>query len=103
MTGSRLRWAFARLEDVSAWRLGRAIVRLLALSAAGVLLLLLAAGTVAAQTATPAPLPTPFDPRGGGTGPGVVGAPFIAALAVIALGIAAAGATALYVRLAAKR
>jgi hypothetical protein len=102
MTRSRLLWAFARLGDVSAWRLGRAILRLLAFSAAGVVLLLLA-GSVAAQTATPAPLPTPFDPRGGGNGPGVVGAPFIAALAVIALGIAAAGATALYVRLAAKR
>jgi hypothetical protein len=41
----------------------------------------------------------PLDPRAEGEGPGLVGAPLVAALAVIALGIAAAVATALYIRL----
>lgn len=41
----------------------------------------------------------PLDPRAEGEGPGVVGAPLLAALAVLALGAVAAIATAVYVRL----
>jgi len=41
----------------------------------------------------------PLDPRAEGEGPGVVGAPLLAALAVLALGALAALATAVYVRL----
>jgi hypothetical protein len=63
----------------------------------------LAQGALATPTPTPAPLATPFDPRGGGNGPGVVGSPFFAALVVVALGVAAALATGLYVRLAQRR
>ena len=69
----------------------------LALIALGVLLVVVPAAH--AQSPTPAPLPTPFDPRGGGVGPGVVGAPFIALLAVIGLGVLTALVTALFVRL----
>lgn len=78
------------------------VVPLLALVMLGVLALVMAvvAQPTLAQQATGQPLPTPFDPRGGGSGPGLVGAPFLAALAVIGLGLAAALLTALYVRLA---
>jgi hypothetical protein len=77
------------------------VVPLLALAVFGVLAILavVAAQPVLAQQATAQPLPTPFDPRGGGSGPGLVGAPLLAALAVIGLGIAAAALTGLYVRL----
>jgi len=74
------------------------VVPLLALALDGVLTILavVAAQPVLAQQATAQPLPTPFDPRGGGSGPGLVGAPLLAALAVIGLGIAAVALTALY-------
>jgi hypothetical protein len=50
--------------------------------------------------ADPSPmLIDPLDPRAEGEGPGVVGAPLLAALAVLALGALAALATAVYVRL----
>jgi hypothetical protein len=92
------------LVSASVFRRGsrRVVVPLLALAVLGFLALLaaLAAQPVLAQQATAQPLPTPFDPRGGGSGPGLVGAPFLAALAVIGLGIAAVVLTALYVRLA---
>lgn len=80
----------------------RVVVPLLALVMLGVLALVAAAiaQSTLAQEATALPLPTPFDPRGGGSGPGLVGAPFLAALAVIGLGLAAALLTAIYVRLA---
>ena len=78
------------------------VLPLLALAVLGVLVIVaaVAAQPALAQQATAPPLPTPFDPRGGGSGPGVVGAPFLAALAVIGLGVGAAVLTALYVRLA---
>ncbi len=78
------------------------VVPLLALTVLGILAIMaaFAAQPVLAQQATAQPLPTPFDPRGGGSGPGLVGAPLLAAIAVIGLGIAAAALTALYVRLA---
>lgn len=41
----------------------------------------------------------PLDPRAEGEGPGLVGAPLMAAVAVIALGIAAAVVTVVYIRL----
>jgi hypothetical protein len=77
------------------------VVPLLALVLLGLWTTAVAVGVapVLAQQATAAPLPTPFDPRGGGTGPGLVGAPFLVALAVIGLGVVAAALTALYVRL----
>jgi hypothetical protein len=61
-------------------------------------LLAIAAPTFAASP-TPEPLPTPFDPRGGGGEPGVVGAPLIAIVAVVGLGVLTAAITAIYVRL----
>ena len=78
------------------------VVPLLALAGLGVLAIMVAvaAQPALAQQATAQPLPTPFDPRGGGSGPGLVGAPLLAALGVIGLGIAAAALTAIYVRLA---
>jgi hypothetical protein len=57
--------------------------------------------TAAGAEASPI-LIDPLDPRAG-EGPGLVGAPLLAALAVIALGVAAALATALYVRLTQRR
>jgi len=96
------------MKWLSSGRHGGARRRRVALCACAIVLLLAglamsAAGAVLAEQATAAPLPTPFDPRGGGSGPGLVGAPFLVALAVVGLGVAAAGATALYVRLARPR
>jgi hypothetical protein len=66
---------------------------------AGVLLL---AGpslsTVAAATPSPELVPG-GDTRSEGEGAGLVGSPVLVALGVIALGVAAAGATTLYLRL----
>lgn len=78
------------------------VVPLLALAVLCILATLVVAGAhpAFAQQATAEPLPTPFDPRGGGSGPGLVGAPLLVALAVIGVGIGAAALTALYVRLA---
>lgn len=54
--------------------------------------------------AEPSPiLVDPLDPRAEGEGPGLVGAPLLAALAVVALGVIAAAGTALYVRLTRRR
>ena len=66
----------------------------------GALLAIVGPAFAEGPTATPEPLPTPFDPRGGGTGPGVVGAPFFALLAVIGLGVLTVAITAIYVRIA---
>jgi hypothetical protein len=65
----------------------------------GVGLLLAIAAPAFAASPTPEPLPTPFDPRGGGGEPGVVGAPLIAIVAVVGLGVLTAAITAIYVRL----
>jgi len=77
------------------------IVAGLTLIAIGALLFI--ASPVLAEGPTAAPVPTPFDPRGGGVGPGLVGAPFIALLAVIGLGVLTAILTAVYVRFARSR
>ena len=45
------------------------------------------------------PVVDPGDPRSEGEGPGLVGAPLLAAAAVIGLGLLAAGATVIVVRL----
>jgi hypothetical protein len=81
--------------------LRRVVLPVLALAGLLIVVVLLAgAQPVLAQQATAAPLPTPFDPRGGGSGPGLVGTPFVAAAAVIGLGLLTVAATAIYVRLA---
>lgn len=78
---------------------------LLALAVMGLIELLaaFAAMPALAQQPTAAPVPTPFDPRGGGSGPGLVGSPFLVALGVVLLGITAAALTALYARLVRRR
>ncbi len=54
--------------------------------------------------AEPSPvLIDPLDPRAEGEGPGVVGQPLLAALVVLALGLLAAAATVLFVRMAHRR
>ena len=77
------------------------VVPLLALAVLGFLAWLAAVGAppALAQQPTGQPLPTPFDPRGGGSGPGLVGAPIVIAAGVVLLGLAAALLTAVYVRL----
>ena len=66
----------------------------------GVGALLAIAGPAFAAPPTPEPLPTPFDPRGGGgAGEGTIGGPFVALLAVVGLGLLTAAVTAILVRL----
>jgi hypothetical protein len=81
-----------------AFALASAVLIVVGLSLIAIGALLFIASPALAQAPTAAPVPTPFDPRGGGVGPGVVGAPFIALLAVIGLGVLTAVLTALYVR-----
>lgn len=66
-----------------------------------VLALLLSAWLAAVVAgAEPSPvLIDPLDPRAEGEGPGLVGSPVLAAIAVIGLGLLAAGVAAVYVRL----
>ncbi|HEX7471803.1 MAG TPA: hypothetical protein VF323_01875 [Candidatus Limnocylindrales bacterium] len=59
------------------------------------------AGPPVAAAASPEPSAPGGDTRSAGEGPGLVGAPFLAILGVVALGLVAAGATLLYLRLAA--
>ena len=61
----------------------------------------LAAGPPVVAAESPEPSPAGGDTRSVGEGPGLVGAPFLAIIGVIALGLVAAGATLLYLRLAA--
>jgi hypothetical protein len=59
---------------------------------------------VAVLAAEPSPLLVdPLDPRAEGEGPGIVGAPLAAAVAVIALGLLAAALTLVYVRFSRRR
>jgi hypothetical protein len=60
----------------------------------------LVAGPPAVAAASPEPSAPGGDTRSPGEGPGLVGAPFLAILAVVGLGLLAAGATLLYLRLA---
>ena len=71
-------------------------------TAAAVLLSwLLAAG--AALAASPSPEPIVGDPRSSGQGPGLVGDPLFAVLAVVVIGVVSVVATLAYVRLTARR
>jgi hypothetical protein len=81
-------------------RLAAALVAIgLALLAISLLWGLLGAVGVA-NAASPAPTSvTGGDPRSAGEGPGLVGAPFIAIGAVVALGVIAAVATSVWIRL----
>jgi hypothetical protein len=60
----------------------------------------LVAGPPVVAAASPEPSAPGGDTRSAGEGPGLVGAPFLAIVAVIALGLLAAGGTLLYLRLA---
>jgi hypothetical protein len=62
--------------------------------------LLCATATLAAS---PSPDPIVGDPRSSGQGPGLVGDPLFALLAVVAIGVGSVAATLLYVRLTARR
>ena len=59
--------------------------------------------TSATLAASPTPDPIVGDPRSSGQGPGLVGDPLFALLAVIAIGVGSVVATLVYVRLTAKR
>ena len=57
----------------------------------------------AALAASPSPDPIGGDPRSPGQGPGLVGDPLFALLAVVAIGVGSVIATLVYVRLTARR
>jgi hypothetical protein len=57
----------------------------------------------AALAASPSPDPIGGDPRSSGQGPGLVGDPLFALLAVVAIGVGSVIATLIYVRLTARR
>ena len=67
--------------------------------AAGLLWLACALATLAAS---PSPEPAVGDPRSSGQGPGLVGDPGFALLAVVAIGAGTVAATLIYVRLTAR-
>lgn len=71
----------------------------LALAVALAIVELLAPGSALAASPEPTPIPG-GDPRSSGEGAGLVGTPFLALGAVLALGVLAAGAALLYARLA---
>jgi hypothetical protein len=56
-----------------------------------------------ALAASPSPGPIGGDPRSSGQGPGLVGDPAFALLAVVVIGLVSVAATAVYVRLTARR
>ena len=60
----------------------------------------LVVGPPVVAAASPEPSAPGGDTRSAGEGPGLVGAPFLAIIGVVALGLLAAGATLLYLRLA---
>jgi len=57
----------------------------------------------ATLAASPSPDPIVGDPRSSGQGPGLVGDPLFALLAVIAIGVGSVVATLVYVRMTARR
>ncbi len=59
--------------------------------------------TGAAFAASPTPDPIVGDPRSSGQGPGLVGDPLFALLAVVVIGVVSVVATLAYVRLTARR
>jgi hypothetical protein len=85
---------------VTGGRAAALLRRSAAAAVGGLLWLTLAVGTWAAS---PSPGPaTGGDPRSSGQGPGLVGDPGFALLAVIAIGVASVVATVIYVRLTAR-
>ncbi|MDP8905693.1 MAG: hypothetical protein M3N29_10370 [Chloroflexota bacterium] len=62
----------------------------------------LLAAPVLGQSPT-VPIATPFDPRAEGEGPGLVGAPLLAAVAVLGIAVATFALTYLYVRMSRPR
>ena len=69
--------------------------------AAALVAWLLCAGATFA--ASPSPEPVGGDPRSSGQGPGLVGDPLFAVLAVVVIGVVSVVATLAYVRLTARR
>ena len=78
----------------------RAVERCGAVATALIAWLAWASATLAAS---PSPEPIGGDPRSSGQGPGLVGDPLFALLAVVAIAIASVIATLVYVRLTARR
>ena len=72
--------------------------RIVAITSAGLAWLAFAAVALAAS---PTPGPEVGDPRSSGQGPGLVGDPGLAVLAVVAIGLGSVVATLVYVRLTA--
>jgi hypothetical protein len=70
---------------------------------AATLLLAWLALAATAFAASPTPAPAGGDPRSSGQGPGLVGDPLFALLAVVGIGVLSVVATLLYVRLTAGR
>lgn len=70
--------------------------------AASALISLIRTATILAASPSPDPA-TGGDPRSSGQGPGLVGDPAFALLAVIAIGLVAVAATLIYVRLTPRR
>ena len=58
---------------------------------------------VAVVAASPSPVPGGADPRSSGQGPGLVGDPLFAVVAVVAIGLLSVGVTLAWVRLTARR
>ena len=81
-------------------RLGRTAKKTGAVATALVAWLVCASATLAAS---PSPDPIVGDPRSSGQGPGLVGDPLFALLAVLAIGVGSVIATLVYVRLTAGR
>ena len=80
-------------RDRTAWKVAT-------VSTALVAWLLIAGATFAAS---PSPEPIGGDPRSSGQGPGLVGDPLFAVLAVVVIGVVSVVATLAYVRLTARR
>jgi hypothetical protein len=78
--------------------------RILALAgAAAVALALLLAMAALAVAATPTPAAEAGDPRSSGQGPGLVGDPLFAVLAVVVIGLTAVLVTTAWIRMTARR
>ncbi len=77
------------------------MVPMLAGAVTGLVAWLVSAAVVVA--ASPSPAPGAADPRSSGQGPGLVGDPLFALVAVVAIGLLSVGATLAWVRLTARR
>ena len=81
-------------------RAGRTVALLAGAVTGNVIWLVTAAAVIAAS---PSPAPRAADPRSSGQGPGLVGDPLFALVAVVAIGLLSVGATLAWVRLTARR